>query len=124
MPNQTEISNAKSSKYDLEERTQKFGEVAIGFAKKLPINIINTPLISQFIRSATSVGANYMEADVAESKKDFIHKIGICKKESKETLHWLRMIAISNPDRGDECRILWKEAHELVLIFSAINKKK
>ena len=119
-----QIPNAKSSKYDLEERTQKFGADAIEFAKRLPLNIINNPLISQFVRSATSIGANYMEADVAESKKDFIHKIGICKKEAKETLHWLRMIAVSNADKKDECRTLWKEAHELVLIFSAINKKK
>ena len=112
------------NKYDLEERTAKFGENIIDLCKSLKEDSISKPIINQLVRSATSVGANYMEANGAESKKDFIHKIGICKKESKETLHWLRMIAISNPDRGDECRILWKEAHELVLIFSAINKKK
>ncbi len=64
-----------------------------------------------------------MEADAAESGRDFKHKIAICKKESKESMHWLRMIAKANPDKADECRILWKEAHELCLIFSSIIKK-
>ena len=59
----------------------------------------------------------------AESKKDFKHKIAICKKEAKETMHWLRMIAKANPNKSEECRRLWKEAHELTLIFSAILKK-
>jgi four helix bundle protein len=65
-----------------------------------------------------------MEADCAESKKDFIHKIGICKKEVKETMHWLHMVAVANPDKKEDCRKLWQEAHELTLIFSAINRKK
>ena len=64
-----------------------------------------------------------MEADGAESKKDFKHKIGICKKESKETMHWLRMVAKANPDKKEKCQKLWKEAHELTLIVSAIYKK-
>ena len=80
-------------------------------------------MINQLVRSATSIGANYMEADCAESKKDFIHKIGICKKESKETTHWLHMMAVANPERSGDCRVLWKEAHELTLIFSAIANK-
>lgn len=110
--------------YDLEERTATFGEKAIKFAKILPNTIVNKPLISQFVRSATSVGANYMEADAAESKRDFNHKIGLCKKESKETMHWLRMISHADPDSKAMCRELWQEAHELVLIFSSILKKK
>jgi four helix bundle protein len=61
-----------------------------------------------------------MEADGAESRKDFQHKISICKKEAKETLHWLRMIAKADPGRRDECQQLLKEAHELTLIFSSI----
>jgi four helix bundle protein len=122
-----QIQNPKSKKiYDLTERTSKFGEEIIDFAKSLPSNPVNKPLISQIVRSGTSMGANYMEADCAESKKDFQHKIAICRKESKETLHWLRMIARANPDRKEECRKLYKETHELLLIFSAIfrNKKK
>ena len=124
MSNQIKNPNDKS-KFDLVERTSQFGEKVIVFAQKLPDNTINRPLINQFIRSGTSVGANYMEADCAESKKDFKHKIGICKKESKETEHWLRMISKANPDKTSECETLWKESHELLLIFSSIiNKTK
>jgi four helix bundle protein len=85
IPNKCQRPNAK--KYDLEERTARFGEAIIEFAKSLPRNLINNELIPQFVSSGTSVGANYMEADGAESKKDFRHKISICKKESKETKH-------------------------------------
>jgi len=109
--------------YDLEERTAKFGECIIDFAKSLKENTINKPLISQIIRSATSIGANYMEANQASSKKDFKNKIHICRKESNETKHWLRMISKASPDKNEQCRKLWKEAHELTLIFSKISLK-
>jgi len=119
-----QVQNPKSKdKYDLEERTAVFGEDIIRFAKNLPRNVINNPLISQLVRSGTSIGANYMEADGAESKKDFRHKIGICKKEAKETMHWLRMIAKADGDKTDECRKLWMESHELTLIFSSILRR-
>lgn len=113
----------KSLKFDLEERTQQFGENVIEFAKAIPKTPITLPLISQLIKSATSVGANYCEADCAESKKDFEHKLGICKKESKETKNWLRMMAKATPVLKDESRKLWKEANELNLIFSSIVNK-
>lgn len=122
MSNQAQNPNDKK-KYDLEERTAKFGEEIIEFVKILPKSSINNPLINQTVRCGTSIGANYMEADGAESKKDFRHKIAISKKESKEMMHWLRMIAKANPDKIKECRKLWKEAHELALIFSSILKK-
>lgn len=123
MPNQ--IQNQKPKKiYNLEERTAKFGEDVIDFVKELSKSFINNPLISQLVRSATSTGANYMEADGAESGKDFKHKIAICKKEAKETKHWLRMVAKANPEKSDECRKLWQEAQELALIFSAILRPK
>ncbi len=122
MSNQAQSS--KSKEYDLEERTAIFGENIIEFAMSLKKNDVNKILTNQIIRSGTSIGANYCEADGAESKKDFNHKIGICKKESKETMHWLRMIAKANPDRATECRKLWQEAHELALIFSAIIRSK
>jgi len=118
---QTEKPNNR--KYDLEERTAIFGEEIIKFVKNLPDMPINRPLINQIMRSGTSIGANYMEANGAESKKDFQHKIGICKKEAKETMHWLRMVATANTDKAEKCRKLWKEVHELVLIFSSIVKK-
>lgn len=122
MPNQTQNPNDK--KYDLEERTAKFGERVIDFVKTLEKNEVNRPLISQVIRSSTSIGANYMEADGAESGKDFKHKIALCKKEAKETRHWLRMVAKANSDKADKCRKLWQEVHELTLIFSSILKPK
>jgi len=115
-------TNSKK-KYDLEERTAVLGEQIILLAKKLPYNEINKPLMSQLIRSATSIGANYMEADVAESKKDFQHKIGICKKETKETLHWLRLILFANVNLKTECEKLKNETHELLLIFASILNK-
>lgn len=123
MSNQDQNLN-EQKRYDLAERTAIFGENVIDFAKKLPENTITRPLISQIVRSATSIGANYMEADCAESKKDFTHKIALCKKESKETMHWVRMISVACKDMKEECPILKKEARELTLIFSAIIKKK
>jgi len=119
-----EIQNPNDKKFDLEERTAIFGENIIEFAKSLPRNPVTVPLISQVVRSGTSIGANYMEADGAESKSDFRHKIALCKKEAKETRHWLRMIAKAIPEKADEARVLWKEAHELALIFSAIIRAK
>jgi len=119
MPNKAQSSNDKK-RYDLEERTARFGEAVIELVKTFPQDPVNSPLISQTVRAATSIGANYMEADGAESKKDFQHKISICKKEAKETKHWLRMIAKANPGRRDQCQNLLKEAQELALIFSSI----
>jgi len=114
-----EVQNKNDKKYDLVERTAVFGENVIDFLKTIEKNELTRPLLNQSIRSATSIGANYMEADCAESKKDFRHKIGICKKESKETMHWMRMIARAT-GKESECRILWKEAQELTFIFAAI----
>jgi four helix bundle protein len=119
MPNKAQNPNDKK-RYDLEERTAQLGEAVIELVKTVPKDSINSPLISQIVRAASSVGANYMEADGAESRRDFQHKISICKKEAKETKHWLRMIARANPNRQAECQALSKEAHELTLIFSSI----
>jgi len=91
-------------KYDLTERTARLGEAVLAFAGKVPQTLINQPLIVQLVRSATSIGANYMEADGAESKNDFQHKIAIVKKETKETEHWLRMIGVANLELTDTCR--------------------
>jgi len=109
--------------YNLEERSAKFGENVIDFAKTLKENTIIKPLISQPIRAATSIGANYMEANQASSKRDFKNKIHICRKESNETKHWLRMLAKAIPTKKEDCRKLWREAHELTLIFSKIALK-
>lgn len=109
-------------KYDLEERCAKFGENVIIFCKSIKNNEIVKPLINQFIRSSTSIGANYMEANQASSKKDFINKIRICQKESNESKHWARMISFVDESHKEKCRGLWKEAHELTLIFAKISK--
>ncbi len=115
------MTNDKNrGKFDLEDRTAIFGERIIIFCKKIRIVELNRSLISQLIRSSTSIGANYCEADDAESKKDFIHKLGICKKEARETKHWLRMLVVAEPDLKDEIRSYWVEAKELNLIFNAI----
>jgi len=114
---------ATSQKYDLEERTANFGENVIIFCRGLPKDRITDPLITQLIKSATSCGANYSEADDAESKKDFKHKIGICKKESRESKHFLRMIATAAPAVRTDVLPLWQEAKELNLIFNAIYRK-
>ena len=113
----------KNNRFDLEERTSIYGEKIIYFSQKVKVNLIIEPLIKQLIRSATSIGANYMEANGSDSKKDFKNKISICKKEAKETTYWLRILACSLPDKKNELRIYWKEAHELSLIFAAIINK-
>jgi four helix bundle protein len=116
---------SKSKKvFDLRERSARFGEEAIRFARGLPKDVVVMPLTSQLVRSATSVGANYAEADGAESRKDFKHRIAICKREANEAAHWLRMVAAAVPGAADECRRLWQEAHELTLIFATIYRMK
>lgn len=108
--------------YDLEERTARFGESVIRFCRTLPQDAISRPLISQVIRSATSIGANYMEANGASSKRDFTNKIFICKKESQETKHWFRMLTELFPDKKETIRDLWQEAQEFTLIFQKITQ--
>ena len=104
--------------YDLEERTAKFAEETLKLIKQIKLVDYNRNIIIQLIKAVTSVGANYMEATAAESKKDFIHKMGISKKEIKETKHWFRMLVIVNPEIKNDLRSLWQEAQELTLIFS------
>lgn len=113
-------NSSKNKEFDLEERTAKFGEDVIEFCKSVPVGPIHKILISQTVRSATSVGANYCEANGASSRKDFKNKIHICQKEAKETKHWLRMFAKAIPDQSETIRSLWKECHELTLIFGKI----
>jgi four helix bundle protein len=84
--------------YDLEERTKKFSKEVIRFLKIINKNEINKSLVSQLVRSATSIGANYCEAIGASSRKDFRNKIFICRKEVQETRYWIEMIAESDPE--------------------------
>lgn len=111
-------------KFDLVTRTIKFGENIIDFCAKVKYNPITNPLISQLVRAGTSVGANYCEASESVTKKDFINKICISKKEAKETQFWLQMIIKADPLIKKEADILYQEAHELILIFAATIRNK
>ncbi len=118
-----EEPEGKGTPQDLEERTAVFGEAIIAFAKRIPLGPVNDRLISQLVGAGTSVGANYCEADDAVSGKEFKQKIGTCRKESKESMFFLRMVAKSEPFLATDARKLWREAKELNLIFGAIWRK-
>src|SRR5437667_209040 len=106
--------------YDLEERTARFGEAVIDFAKTIPQGAVTHRIISQLVGAGTSIGANYVEADDSVSKKEFLKCIGTCKKEARETKHFLRMAVRAVPKLKVEARVLWMEAREFHLIFSKI----
>jgi four helix bundle protein len=112
----------RKSVYDLEERTAQFGEAIIDFAKTIPQNPVTNRIIGQLVGAATSVGANYAEADDAVSKKEFLKNIGTCRKEARETKHFLRMVVRAVPELKPQARALWSEARELHLIFSKIRR--
>ena len=114
---------ASATEFDLEERTARFGEAVIIFAKKIPQNDVTRALVSQLVRAATSIGANYAEADDCDSKKDFRFKIGLCRREARETKHWVRMVVAAEQQLRDEARAIWQEAKELNLIFGAIRRR-
>lgn len=114
----TQFKNENS--YDLEERTAKFGESVLDLCKAIKVPVINQSIIRQLIRSATSIGANYMEANGASSRKDFANKIHLCKKEAQETKHWLRMLARTNPELKEKIAVLWDECQQLTMIFAKI----
>lgn len=109
--------------YDLEQRTTEFAKRIIRLCKTLPKNTINNPLINQIIRSSGSIGANYREANDSLGKKDFLHKLKISRKESKETKHWLELIEEANPEISKNIEDLKQENQELINIFSAIITK-
>lgn len=114
------MTKFRNSKYDLEERTAKFAEEIINLVKQVKITPVNKRIISQIVGSGGSIGANYCEANAAESRRDFMHKISICKKEIKETRHWLRLLEKSNPEFEIEIKKLRRENQELLFIFSKI----
>ncbi len=114
------MKKTRKTEFDLEERTAKFGEEIVKFVKLIGKNSITIPLISQLVRAGTSVGANYCEANNAQSKREFIYKISTCKKEIKETQYWLRIMIEAMPNIKSSAQLLSQEAQELLLIFSAI----
>jgi four helix bundle protein len=109
--------------FDLEERSARFGESVIDLVRPIISSALTGPLVSQLVRAASSVGANYCEANDSCTRKEFRHRIGVCRREARESKHWLRMIARAVPDKAEECRPLWQEAKELNLIFSKIIRR-
>jgi four helix bundle protein len=110
--------------FDLEDRTARFGEAVIDFAKLIPRGPLTDRLIEQLVGCGTSVGANYSEADDAISKKAFFLSINTCRRESREAKHFVRMVVRAVPELKDVARPLWQEAKELNLIFSKICRSK
>ncbi|MBI2017811.1 four helix bundle protein [Candidatus Daviesbacteria bacterium] len=117
----TKIQNSK--RYDLEERTKKFSQRVRIFVKNLTKTIGNIEDGKQLIRSSGSIGANYIEANEALSKKDFLMRIKICRKEAKESKYWLELIDIRDDETEKERLVLIQEATELMMIFSSIMRK-
>ncbi len=120
----TNESAAAPTRYDLAERTALFGEAVIRFAQRIPQSPVTNRLIDQLVGAGTSVGANYCEADEGISRKDFMHRIGICKKEARETQFFLCMVVTAQPSLKTGARVVWKEARELKLIFAAIFRQR
>jgi len=117
-----QIQNPKQ--YDLEERTLRFSSQTRVYIKKLPRTVANVEDIKQLARSSGSMGANYIEANEALSRKDFVHRVKICRKETKESIYWLRLVDIGGSrDLESERQGLVQEATELMKIFGAIIEK-
>ena len=109
--------------YDLEDRTIKFSRNIINLCKKIPFNIINKRLIDQLLRSGTSIGANYREANECDTKKDFKNKIRISKKEARETIYWLELLIDANLNAKVEILKLLDESKQLMKILASIYLK-
>ena len=112
-----------SHPFDLEERTTLFAQRVIRLCQALPRNPINDRLTGQAVGSAGSVGANYREANDALGKKDFLFRLRIARKEAKEILHWLVLIAEANPSVSSRMRALVQEGDEIKKILSSIIDK-
>lgn len=111
-------------KYDLKDRTLKFSQNLISFCSGVPKSHINNPITSQVVRSGTSIGANYAEADNAPTKKDFLNKLSLVLKEINETKYWLKIIKeVVEESKRTYIDYLYKEVEELNLIFATIVKK-
>jgi four helix bundle protein len=109
--------------FDLEERTTEFAKRVIRMCKTLKYNSMNSRLIGQIVGSSGSIGANYREANDSLGKKDFIHRLKISRKETKETLHWLELIEEANPEIKTRMQNLKQEAGEIKNILSSIITK-
>jgi four helix bundle protein len=114
----------QNKRYDLEDRTLKFAKECIALCKLLIRDTINIELIGQLIRASGSVGANYREANDSTTKKDFYHRIGICRREAKESKYWLELILHSNCKFSERIEPLTDEALQLARIFASIVRSK
>ena len=112
--------NQSKKKYDLEERTFTFASRAVMFCRRMPKTMVDGEIGKQLLRAATSVGANYIEANRSLGSNDFLMKVKICRKEARESGYWLRLLELNNLDLREEKELLLKEADELVRIFGAI----
>ena len=112
-----------NKKFDLEDRTTNFARKVVKLCKSLPRNPINDRIVGQVVGSSGSIGANYREANDALGKKDFVMRLKITRKESKESIHSLILLSDANPEREMECRELIAEANEYKNILSAIINK-
>ena len=110
-------------RFDLEDRTFAFAKRARAFVRKLKKTIGNIEDARQVVRSSGSVGSNYIEANESLSKKDFVLRIKICRKEAKESRYWLRLIETNEEPVAKERNLLVQEAQELMNIFGAIVRK-
>jgi four helix bundle protein len=109
-------------KSDLEKRTKLFALDVIRFVNGLPQTPVGNTIGKQLLRSGTSIGANYREANRAESKADFIHKITVIEKEAAETQYWLELILESGTGNREAALVLQKETSELLAIFTSIGR--
>ncbi len=109
-------------KAELEQRTKRFALRVIGFVAELPKSKVNDVLGYQLLKSGTSIGANYREANRAESRNDFIHKIGVVEKEAAETQYWLELSQEARLGSTQERQWLLQESGELLAIFTSIGK--
>src|SRR5215813_3801104 len=109
-------------KFELEKRTKHFAISVIKFAATLPANKIGDVIRYQLVKAGTSVGANYREANRAESRNDFIHKIGIVEKEASETQYWLELCQEADLGNPRERQWLLQESGELLAIFTSVGK--
>lgn len=117
----SEVRSAK--RYDLEDRTLEFSRRTLKFCRGTPMTIVNAEIVKQLTRASTSVGANYIEANEALSKKDFVLRIKICRKEAKEAGYWLKLIEVADTGSRDEREGLLRESTELMKIFGSILTK-
>lgn len=113
-----QIQNNK--RYDLEDRTLEFSRRIVRLCRALPKDVVNRRLADQLVRSGTSVGANYREANETQTKKDFRNRLRISRKEAKETVYWINLVMEANPDLKERVAPLLQEATELLKILASI----